>query len=543
MQEECGPMPAQEHHYDFVIAGAGSAGCVLANRLTANGRYTVLLLEAGPQDWNPWIHVPVGYFKTMHNPGTDWCYKTEPCDGLNGRSIDWPRGRVLGGSSSINGLIYIRGQREDFDHWRQLGNAGWSYEDVLPYFKRSEGYEKGGDDIHGGDGPLGVSDARARLELCDHFIASAENIGIPRTSDFNRGDQTGVGYIQQTTRNGMRCSTAVGYLRPAKNRGNLTVVTNAHVERVIFEGKRATGIAYKVGGKEQRAMAGREVILSAGAIGSPQILMLSGVGPASHLRDIGIDVVHDAGGVGENLQDHLQVRMIFRLNKPISLNGKVNNPVRRAMMGLQYALTRTGPLTFGASLLCAFARSGPDASTPDIQWHIQPLSADKPGVSLHDFPGFTSTSCQLRPESRGHIELKSADPQDHPAIHPNYLATETDRRVTVAGMKITRDIINAEPLASLVEEEMTPGARYASDDELLEAARQHSQTIYHPVGTCKMGSDPAAVVDEKLRAHGLEGLRIVDASIMPTLTSGNTNAPTVMIAEKASDMILEAANR
>lgn len=536
-------MGSQEQHYDYVIAGAGSAGCVLANRLTANGRYRVLLLEAGPRDWNPWIHIPVGYFKTMHNPGTDWRYKTEPCEGLGGRSIDWPRGRVLGGSSSINGLIYIRGQREDFDHWRQLGNAGWSYEDVLPYFKRSEGYERGNDDIHGGDGPLAVSHARARLEICDMFIDSASKIGIPPTTDFNRGDQTGAGYIQQTTRNGLRCSTAVGYLRPARKRDNLTVVTNALVEKVIFEGKRAAGIAYSTPQGPQRAMAAREVILATGAIGSPQIMMLSGLGPAAHLRDHGIDVVHDAKGVGQNLQDHLQVRMVFRLNKPLSLNGKVNNIFRRGLMGVQYALTRTGPLTFGASLICAFAKSGPEAATPDIQWHVQPLSADKPGVALHEFPGFTSSTCQLRPESRGHIELKSADPKAYPAIHPNYLATETDRRVTVAGMKITRDIVNSEPLRSVVEEEIVPGAKYASDDELLDAARQHSQTIYHPVGTCKMGSDAAAVVDQRLKAYGVEGLRIVDASVMPTLTSGNTNAPTVMIAEKAADMILEDAAR
>ena len=383
---------AGDSKYDFVIAGAGSAGCVLANRLSESGRYSVLLIEAGPKDWNPWIHVPVGYFKTMHKPGTDWCYKTEPCEGLNGRSIDWPRGRVLGGSSSINGLIYIRGQSEDFDHWRQLGNAGWSFEDVLPYFKRAEGYERGGDDVHGGDGPLGVSDARARLEICDRFIAAAECIGIPRTDDFNRGDQTGAGYIQQTSRKGLRCSTAVGYLRPAKKRPNLTIVTNALVERVVFDGTRATGVAYSTRKGQHIAHASREVILSAGAIGSPQILMLSGVGPAAHLKEQGIDVVRDMKGVGENLQDHLQVRMIFRLNKPISLNGKVNNPVTRALMGVQYALTRTGPLTFGASLICAFARSGPDASTPDLQWHVQPLSADKPGVALHDFPGFTSTT-------------------------------------------------------------------------------------------------------------------------------------------------------
>ncbi len=525
--------------FDFVIVGAGSAGCVLANRLTASGRHSVLLLEAGPRDWNPWIHIPVGYFKTMHNPATDWCYATEPCPGLNGRSIQWPRGKVLGGSSSINGQIYTRGQPEDFNHWRQLGNVGWSWDDLFPYFKKSEGFEEGETEYHGGNGPLGVSLARTKLELCDKFIAAAEAAGIPKTDDFNGPSQFGVGYVHQTTRNGLRCSTAVGYLRPSKKRANLTVVTNAHAEKIVFEGKRATGVRYNVKGRPFEVKAQREVIMSAGAIGSPQILMVSGVGPAGHLREHGIKVIHELKDVGQNLQDHLQVRMVFEITEPISLNDSVNNPFKKAMMGVQYALTRTGPLTFGASLLCAFAKSGPEVATPDIQWHMQPLSADKPGDGLHRFSAFTSSTCQLRPESRGHIALKSSDPSIYPAIHPNYLSTETDCRITVAGMKMTRDIVLKQPLASIIKEERVPGSKYASDDELLEAARNTSQTIYHPVGTCKMGSDQAAVVDDRLKVNGLSGLRIVDASIMPTLTSGNTNAPTIVIAEKASDMILE----
>lgn len=525
--------------FDFIIAGAGSAGCVLANRLTESGRYSVLLLEAGTRDWNPWIHIPVGYFKTMHNPRTDWCYMTEPCAGLNGRSIQWPRGKVLGGSSSINGLIYIRGQREDYDHWRQLGNAGWAFEDILPYFKKSEDFEPGADDYHGSGGPLGVSQARTKLELCDRFIAAAASTGIPATTDFNGASQEGVGYIQQTMRNGFRCSTAAGYLRPAKKRSNLTIITGAQVECILLDGRRATGVVYSISGQSMEAKAGQEVILSAGVIGSPQIMMVSGIGPAARLKDHGINVVHDLKGIGQNLQDHLQVRMVFKINQKISLNDSVNNPVRKVLMGIQYMLTRTGPLTFGASLVCAFARSSPAAATPDIQWHMQPLSADKPGDGLHRFSAFTSSTCQLRPESRGHIELRSADPGEYPAIHPNYLATETDRRITVAGMKLTREIIRQEPLATLIKEETVPGADFRSDDELLNAARNTSQTIYHPVGTCKMGSDVAAVVDERLRVHGLTALRVVDASIMPTLTSGNTNAPTIMIAEKASDMIIE----
>lgn len=532
-------MSEEEPIYDFVIAGAGSAGCVLANRLTANGRYTVLLLEAGSKDSNPWIHIPLGYFKTMHNPKTDWCYMTEPCEGLGGRAIQWPRGKVLGGSSSINGLIYIRGQPEDYDHWRQLGNAGWAFKDVLPYFKKSEGNERGGDDVHGGDGPLKVSDSRGQRKLCDMFIDSAEAAGIPKTDDLNGIVQDGIAYTQQTSHKGLRCSAAVAYLRPAQSRSNLSVEVHAHVEKVLFEGKRATGIQYSTPSGTKRVRAGREVILSMGSIGTPQILMISGVGPAAHLRDHNIDVVHDLAGVGGNLQDHLQIRMVYKINQPLSLNDEVKNPLRKAMMGIDFALRRKGPLTFAASPLSAFVKSDPKMATPDLQYFMQPLSADSPGEGLHKFSAFSTSFCQLRPESNGRLELKSADPHVYPAIHPNYLSSETDKQAVIAGMKITRKIVSSQPMASILEEELYPGDKVQTDAELFEAGRATSQTIYHPIGTCKMGSDVNAVVDQSLRVHGIKGLRVIDASIMPTVPSGNTNAPTIMIAEKASDIILQ----
>ena len=528
--------------HDYIVVGAGSAGCVLAARLSEDPSTRVLLLEAGGRDSNPWIHIPVGYFKTMHHPATDWCYRTEPEPQLEGRSLDWPRGKVLGGSSSINGLLYVRGQAQDFDHWRQLGNAGWSFDDVLPYFIRAEDQQRGPNEWHGTGGPLAVSDMRARRDVCDAFIAGAEEIGIPRNDDINGAQQEGAGYFQLTARNGRRWSTAVGYLRPARRRPNLRVVTGAHVHRLLLEGRHAVGVRYAVGADVHEARARAEVLLCAGTIGSPQILQLSGVGPAELLERHGIETVHPLPGVGENLQDHLQIRAVYKCTRP-TLNDEVNNPFRKALIGLEYLLKRTGPMSMGASQVYVFARTRAELETPDIQFHFQPLSADKPGEGLHRFSAFTASVCQLRPESRGRIRIKHPDPYAYPAIEPNYLATPGDRATAIAGLRMTRAITGSRAMRPFVEEELLPGTEARTDDELLEAARDIAQTIYHPVGTCAMGQAPSSVVDERLRVRDVGGLRVVDASVMPVITSGNTNAPTIMIAEKAADMIRADAGR
>jgi len=535
-------MPKNEETYDYIVVGAGSAGCVLANRLSTNPDKRVLLLEAGGRDWNPWIHVPVGYFKTLHNPNTDWCYRTEPDPGLNGRRLDWPRGKILGGSSSINGLLYIRGQHQDYDHWRQLGNAGWSHEDVLPYFKRSENQERGADDYHGADGPLSVANIRTHSKVCEALISAAEETGISRTDDFNGAEQEGAGYFQLTARNGRRCSTAVAFLNPVRHRKNLDITTHALVERIVIADGTATGINFSIKGTPHHAglKPGGEAILSAGAIGSPQILQLSGVGPGERLQTLGIPVAADLSGVGENLQDHLQIRAVYEVNIP-TLNDQINNFFRRMAIGVQYVLTRTGPMSMGASQVCIFAKSRPGLETPDIQFHFQPLSADKPGIEMHGFSGVTLSVCQLRPESRGCIVLNSPDPKAYPAIHPNYLATPLDRETAVNGLKLTRKLVAADALRPFIVREHLPGADMQSDEQLLDGARDIAQTIYHPTSTCKMGADDMAVVDERLRVRGVRGLRVADASIMPTITSGNTNAPTIMIGEKAADMILDDA--
>lgn len=533
-------MSISETGYDYIIAGAGSAGCVLANRLSADPSKRVLLLEAGGRDWYPWIHVPVGYFKTLHNPMTDWCYKTEPDPGLSGRSIDWPRGKTLGGTSSINGLLYIRGQHQDYDHWRQLGNTGWSYEDVLSYFKRSEDQQNGADDFHGKGGDLSVQNIRAKRDICEALIDAAEELGLPRNDDFNGVKQEGAGYFQQTARGGLRCSTARAFLNPVKNRSNLKIIVHALVEKVVVEGAKTTGIAISVKGAPRQywLKPGGEVILSAGAIGSPQILQLSGIGPGALLQGLEIPVVKALAGVGANLQDHLQIRTVYEVNVP-TLNEEINNLFRRMMIGVQYVLTRTGPMSMGASQVCIFARSNEYVETPDIQYHFQPLSADKPGIEMHPFSGITLSVCQLRPESRGRIEIKSPNPRAYPAIYPNYLSADRDCQTAIDSLKFTRRLVNTEALKPFIVGEHLPGPGVQTDDELLDSARNIAQTIYHPTSTCKMGADAMAVVNERLQVHGIEGLRVVDASVMPTITSGNTNAPTIMIAEKASDMIAE----
>ncbi|MEM7215398.1 MAG: choline dehydrogenase [Pseudomonadota bacterium] len=528
--------------FDFLVVGAGSAGCVLANRLSANGKYTVAVIEAGGKDSSPWIHIPVGYFKTMGNPKTDWCYKTEPDPGLNGRSIPWPRGKVLGGSSSINGLLYVRGQAADYDGWRQLGNDGWGWDDVFPYFKKAETWENNSSEYRGNSGPLSVSPSRLTRPVVDAWIEAAENAGYNKNPDYNGADQEGVGYFQLTAKNGRRCSSAVAYLHPAKSRSNLDIFTDTQSEKLIFDGNRVVGISARKGDQIQEFRARREVILSTGAIGSPQLLMVSGIGSGEELGSHGIEVKKDLNGVGKNLQDHLQARPVFKVNVP-TINTEVGNIFKQALIGVQYILNRTGPMTMAASLGTGFLKTRPELATPDIQFHIQPFSADSPAEGPHSFSAFTASVLQLRPESAGHLELVSSDIRDYPKIHPNYLSTKLDCDTLVDGIRIARKIARQEPLKSLVTESHGPGDHILDEDyeALLDWARSSSTTIYHPTGTCKMGSDKQAVVDARLKVHGIEGLRVADCSIMPIIVSGNTNAPAIMIGEKASDMILEDA--
>ena len=530
--------------FDFVIIGAGSAGCALANRLSADPKYSVALVEAGGKDTNPWIHIPVGYFKTMGNPKLDWRYNTQPDPGLSGREIPWPRGRVLGGSSSINGLLYVRGQVEDFNHWRQLGNTGWAWDDVLPYFKRAETWNSDGkvDPVRGTEGPLSVSPTPLKRDIVDKWVEAAVGAGFRRNADYNGAEQEGVGYFQLTVAKGRRCSSAKAYLKPASNRKNLKIITDAQAEKILIQDGRAFGVTVNIRGQSQNIYARREIVLSAGSIGSPQILMLSGIGAASELKKHGINVIKNLPGVGKNLQDHLQARPVFKTNLS-TMNVEINNVFKQGMIALQYALNKTGPMTMAASLGTAFLKTDPLLATPDIQFHIQPWSADKPADGPHKFSAFTASVLQMRPESTGHLELQSANWREHPLIHPNYLATKLDQNTIVKGINIARKIAQFEPLKSHIIEEFSPGSDVAIDDyeTTLQWARDTSVTIYHPTGTCKMGQDKMAVVDERLRVHGLSGLRIADCSIMPTITSGNTNAPAIMIGEKLSDMILADA--
>ena len=530
-----------KENFDYIIIGAGSAGCVLANRLTANPKISVLLIEAGGKDTNPWIHIPGGYFKTMHNPKTDWCFKIQSDPGLGGRRMNYPRGKTLGGSSSINGLLYIRGQSQDYDYWRQLGNVGWSWEDVLPYFKKSENNQRGENEYHGAGGPLSIEDMRVKMKVLDVFIEAANEFGYQNQPDFNTGDNEGIGYFQVTEKNGFRCSTAVSFLNPIKHRKNLKIITNAHIKNIEFNNKKAVGVNYWQGNSIHKVHSNIEIILSAGSIGSPHILQASGIGPGDLLQANNVNVIHSNNSVGKNLQDHLMLRPVYKIKNLETLNEVYHNLFKKMITGINYFVSRKGPLTMGASYLCGFIKSDEHLETPNLQFHVSPMSTDVLGnTTLHKFPAFTPTICNVKPTSRGSVELDGNDTRNDPKIRMNYLSTPEDRDIAGKAIKITRKIVmESKAFKPYAPSELRPGIDITDNEQLATEAGKFANTVFHPVSTCRMGNDGESVVSDRLLAHGLKGLRIVDASVMPSITSGNTNAPTIMIAEKGADFILE----